>query len=103
MLAGLRQVHASSLFSSPIEVDMRRDLPVRVLLCVAVVTALASGSAPAVATDPNGIAVCTEANDQVGPVTVSDGTGGIVVAWHDNRPTAAAGGVCGRPTSTPRR
>ncbi|MEO5618803.1 MAG: FlgD immunoglobulin-like domain containing protein [Candidatus Eisenbacteria bacterium] len=66
----------------------------RVLICIAVIAALAGGSAPAVATEANGIPLCTAANDQLRPVTAPDGTGGIVVAWHDNRPAAAAGGVC---------
>ncbi len=34
---------------------------------------------------PDGISVCTVAGDQMYPVVVSDGTGGAIVAWHDNR------------------
>ena len=73
---------------------MSCDPQARVLICVAVVAALANGSAPAAATDIHGIAVCTAPNDQLRPVTVSDGASGVIVAWHDSRPTVAAGGVC---------
>jgi hypothetical protein len=41
----------------------------------------------------NGLAVCTAANDQTRPVVVSDGSGGVIIAWHDQRPTVAASGV----------
>ena len=33
----------------------------------------------------NGIALCTAANNQTSPKIVSDGFGGAVVTWHDNR------------------
>jgi hypothetical protein len=33
----------------------------------------------------DGRALCTEANEQRGPVIVSDGAGGAIVAWHDLR------------------
>src|SRR5262249_46008048 len=58
----------------------------------ALLVALLAGNAHAA--DPNGVPLCTAASDQTLPVTVSDGVGGIIVAWHDGRPTAAAGGVC---------
>jgi hypothetical protein len=48
---------------------------------------------PAVGDDANGIAVCTESGGQYGPVIVSDGAGGCIVAWHDLRPTVPANGV----------
>jgi FlgD Ig-like domain len=34
---------------------------------------------------PNGVAVCTAANDQVAPQIVSDGAGGAIVTWFDFR------------------
>ncbi len=63
---------------------MRRALAFRFLVC----------RAPDVAAEPNGIPACTAAGDQLRPVIVSDGLGGAIVAWHDERPGAAAGGVC---------
>ena len=33
----------------------------------------------------NGAAVCTQPGDQTSPVAVADGSGGIVIAWQDNR------------------
>jgi hypothetical protein len=33
----------------------------------------------------NGVALCTAANEQLNPVIVSDGAGGAIVAWTDNR------------------
>ena len=33
----------------------------------------------------NGLPVCNAANDQVGPVIISDGSGGAIVAWTDDR------------------
>ena len=44
--------------------------------------------------DGNGVPVCTAPGDQLLPVAVSDMAGGLVVAWHDGRPTVASGGVC---------
>src|SRR5690242_21679888 len=44
--------------------------------------------------DGNGVPVCTASGDQVLPVVVSDLAGGVIVAWHDGRPTVANGGVC---------
>src|SRR5262245_40380640 len=38
----------------------------------------------------NGVAVCNAANDQAAPVIVSDGSGGAIMAWTDDR---AAGGA----------
>ena len=64
------------------------------LVCAAVVVGLFRADTPALAVDPNGFPLCTAAGDQSGPVIVSDGAGGAIVAWHDNRPTVAAGGVC---------
>ncbi len=34
---------------------------------------------------PNGVAICTAANDQDYPTIVSDGTGGAIIAWQDDR------------------
>jgi hypothetical protein len=53
-----------------------------------------SVAVPALAASPNGIPLCTAAGGQLLPVVVADGAGGVIVAWHDNRATAAAGGVC---------
>ena len=61
---------------------MHRDLAA----CVATLAALAAilrCSAPVFAANPDGIPVSTAAGDQLFPVTVSDGAGGTIVAWHD--------------------
>ena len=73
---------------------MRRDLPGRIGTGIAVLTVLSVSGVTPLGADANGIPLCTAANDQLQPVIVSDGAGGAIVAWHDNRPTAAAGGVC---------
>lgn len=39
----------------------------------------------------DGVPICTEANYQISPVIVSDGSGGAVIAWHDMRPVG--GGI----------
>ena len=65
----------------------------RAFVCAAVVVALLHAVTPAFAVDPNGFSLCTAAGDQLGPVIVGDGAGGVIVAWHDHRPTVAAGGV----------
>ena len=72
---------------------MNRNLSARTLIVVLLVVSSVGGG-PAVADDANGIAVCTASGDQLTPVVVSDGVGGCIVAWHDLRPTVAAGGVC---------
>ncbi len=47
---------------------------------------VASVAGPASAQwQPHGSPVCTAANDQDFPVSVSDGSGGVIVAWTDNR------------------
>src|SRR5262249_51224844 len=33
----------------------------------------------------SGLAICTAASDQGGPVAVSDGAGGAIIAWYDHR------------------
>ncbi|MFI5372185.1 MAG: FlgD immunoglobulin-like domain containing protein [Candidatus Eisenbacteria bacterium] len=38
----------------------------------------------------NGRAICTVAQDQTNPVIVSDGAGGAIMAWTDNRPVSAS-------------
>ena len=76
--------------------SIRSAAPARFLICAAVLAALSTGNASPVAGDANGTALCTAANDQLNPVIVSDGASGAIIAWHDNRPTAAAGGVCPR-------
>jgi hypothetical protein len=40
--------------------------------------------------DPNGMAISTAAGNQNGPVVVTDGAGGAVFAWQDNRALAAS-------------
>ena len=72
---------------------MNCDPRARALVCVTVVVALLHANTPAFAVDPNGFPLCTAAGDQLGPVIVGDGAGGVIVAWHDHRPTVAAGGV----------
>ncbi len=39
---------------------------------------------------PNGLPVCTAANDQTGPALVPDGHGGIIAAWRDGRVSAVS-------------
>ncbi len=34
---------------------------------------------------PNGVALCTAAKDQIGPVIVADGAGGAIIVWEDGR------------------
>ncbi len=50
---------------------------------------LAVAAPPALAAWPTNPAVnlpvCTQANDQFGPVIVSDGTGGAIITWYDSR------------------
>jgi hypothetical protein len=69
---------------------MHRALVLHLLVCAATFVARASGASA----DPNGIPVCTMAGDQQMPVIVPDGFGGAVIAWHDQRPGAPAGGIC---------
>ena len=64
---------------------------IRTLLLALAASGITSGSASG---DVNGFPLCTAPGDQLGPVAVSDGAGGAIVAWHDGRPTVAAGGVC---------
>jgi len=67
--------------------------PARLICAAALATTLAFiPSAHAVPI--NGTPLCTAAGNQTLPVSVPDGFGGIIVAWHDDRPTAAVGGVC---------
>jgi hypothetical protein len=33
----------------------------------------------------DGVDVCTAANDQVSPIALADGSGGVIVVWYDNR------------------
>jgi hypothetical protein len=63
---------------------MRRPFPASRL--IAAFFSLFSSSAPvAHAAGINGMPLCTVAGDQVLPVTVSDGVGGMIVIWLDNR------------------
>src|SRR6185436_17422748 len=41
----------------------------------------------------NGLAVCTAAGDQYGPVAASDGSGGAILAWGDARLGAGLGDI----------
>lgn len=83
-----------SIRSLPIiEMDMNCGHRARALVCATVALALFHANTPALAVDPNGFPLCTAAGDQLSPVIVSDGAGGVIVAWHDHRPTEAAGGV----------
>ena len=69
---------------------MHRALASRLLVCAAALV----GSATTAASDPNGVPVCTQPGDQRKPVIVPDGSGGAIIAWHDQRPGAAGSGVC---------
>jgi hypothetical protein len=44
---------------------------------------------PTVRAQVNGVSICTDASDQVNPVLVSDGAGGAIIAWTDQRSGAA--------------
>src|SRR5262245_54248777 len=68
---------------SPVEVDMHRDLAACALLLAAIPATLVGSGAPVHAADANGIPLTTTAGNQVFPVAVSDGAGGVIVAWHD--------------------
>src|SRR6185436_10587527 len=68
---------------SPVEVEMRRDLAACSATLAAMAALLFDFSRPALAADPDGIPLSTAAGDQILPVTVSDGSGGAIVAWHD--------------------
>ncbi|OFV81038.1 MAG: hypothetical protein A2W26_09000 [Acidobacteria bacterium RBG_16_64_8] len=56
------------------------------LISAAFLAVLSTGIAAASTADVNGMPLCTAANDQILPVTVSDGAGGIIVVWLDGRP-----------------
>lgn len=71
---------------------MRPAIALRFLVCSALVASLA-GRAPEAVADPNGNPVCTAAGDQLRPVIAADTQGGAILAWHDERPGAPAGGV----------
>jgi len=62
---------------------MRRDLAACSTILAAMAALLFNFSRPALAADPDGIPLSTAAGDQILPVTVSDGSGGAIVAWHD--------------------
>jgi predicted lipoprotein with Yx(FWY)xxD motif len=64
------------------------------LLCAAAFATSLALAPVANAAPVNGTPLCTAAGDQLLPVTVSDGVGGIIVAWHDQRPTVPGNGVC---------
>lgn len=72
---------------------MRRAPAFPLLVCAAIAASFAVRPSVAAA-DPNGVPLCTAAGDQLRPVTVSDGLGGAIVVWHDERPGSPAGGVC---------
>lgn len=61
-------------------------------LCSSLLVLGSSFALPAFAAPVNGIPLCSATGSQLLPVMVSDGAGGAIVAWHDNR--AAGGGVC---------
>lgn len=43
--------------------------------------------------DANGLPICTEANQQLTPQIVSDGSGGYVITWSDQRAAVANGNI----------
>lgn len=69
---------------------MHRALASSLFLCA---TALL-GATTTAGSDPNGVPVCTAGGDQTMPVIVPDGSGGAIIAWHDQRPGAPGGGLC---------
>ena len=62
-----------------------------VVICA--VLALCSIQRSAFAANTFGIPLSTVAGDQTIPVACSDGAGGVIVAWHDQRPTGPAAGT----------
>lgn len=66
----------------------------RASILVAVAVTLLTSAVPTLAVASDGMPVCTSSGDQTLPVVVADGVGGLIVAWHDRRPTVAAAGVC---------
>ena len=72
---------------------MNRNLPAPVLMLIVALAAASIAPGSAIG-DANGVAVCTASGDQLTPSVAPDGAGGAIVAWHDLRPTVAAGGVC---------
>lgn len=67
-----------------------RVRPAFVPTLVVIVAVLLAAPRPALA---DGAPVCIVNGEQVLPVLVPDGTGGVIIAWHDRRPTVAAAGV----------
>jgi len=72
---------------------VNRNLPAPVLMLIVALAAASIAPGSAIG-DANGVAVCTASGDQLTPSVAPDGAGGAIVAWHDLRPTVAAGGVC---------
>jgi hypothetical protein len=65
---------------------MHRALRTGPLISAAFLAVLSTGIAAASTADVDGTPLCTAVNDQILPVTVSDGSGGIIVVWLDGRP-----------------
>ena len=64
---------------------MNRAFRAGPLATAALLAGLSTGIAAAATADLNGMPLCTAANDQVLPVAVSDGAGGMIVVWLDGR------------------
>src|SRR6267154_453634 len=56
------------------------------LVVLVVAASLAAVAQPSYAQwNANGVPVCTAANNQIWPTIVTDGAGGAIVTWADNR------------------
>ena len=73
---------------------MKHDLRAGFLMFAVALATLSATRNPAFGADIDGFPLCTAPGDQLSPVVVADGAGGCIVAWHDQRPSVALGGVC---------
>src|SRR5436189_4421475 len=71
---------------------MQRVLRAAVVICT--VLTVHSIQKPAFAANSFGIPLSTVGGDQANPVACSDGAGGVIVAWHDTRPSGPSSGTC---------
>jgi hypothetical protein len=61
---------------------------------ICAVLSISSTRNSAFAADASGIPISIFPGDQINPVSCSDGAGGVIIAWHDQRPTGPVAGTC---------